>query len=140
VGLLIFLIIENAIVLQFISPKTIDSGIVAPLNLFVLAATLILLRRSIVSQASLAYVAGTWLLTTVLMLLPGGIHSIQARGLRDAPDFAAWLFRVSAPPYGLQEFAWQFLVTALLEMREVGPLVLPRSPVRALVGGQLRPC
>jgi signal transduction histidine kinase/DNA-binding NarL/FixJ family response regulator len=122
VGLLIFLIIENAIVLQFISPKTIDGGIVTPLNLFVLAATLILLRRSIVSQASLAYVAGTWLLTTVLMLLPAGIHSVRLVVLVTLPISAAWLFGYPAALWTAGVCLASSLVTVLLEMRGVGPL------------------
>lgn len=106
VGLLIFLIIENAIVAPLISPK--NSRMVASfnlLNLLTFAATLVLLRHGIVRLASLVYVAGTWLLTTALIVLTGGINSIGLVVYVTLPISAAGSSG-TVRRYGRRERAW----------------------------------
>jgi signal transduction histidine kinase/CheY-like chemotaxis protein len=127
VGLLIFILIENSVVVPLVSPKRTGSGILAFLYLLVFVATLVLLRRGFVRQASLVYVAGTWLLTSALIVLTGGIHSIGLVVYATLPISAAWLLGYAAALWTAGACLAVSLAVALLEMGGVGPLWYSRG-------------
>ena len=91
IGLLAWTIFYGAIILPFVTPTPLGSGMVLGGQVAAFATALFQLRRGRVRLASLIYLSGLWVTATVVIVLNGGIRSTGLVWYVAIPISAAWL-------------------------------------------------
>ena len=90
-GLLGWTVFYGAILLPFVTPKPLGSGLVLGGQVATFATALFHLRQGRVRLASLIYLSGLWVTATVVIVLNGGIRSLGLVWYVAIPMSAAWL-------------------------------------------------
>jgi PAS domain S-box-containing protein len=91
IALLAWTVFYGAIILPFVTPTPLGSGIVLGGQVAAFATALFHLRRGRVWLASLIYLSGLWVTATVVIVLNGGIRSTGLVWYVAIPMSAAWL-------------------------------------------------
>ena len=129
VALVGYLLLELTLTLPF-SPRkpAIAAGMV--FEFLFLLTPLILLRRGSLRMAGLVYLSGYWLLSTLTIILNGGIHSVGIVLYLVLPISAAWLLGYHAALVNTGICLGSLLIMAVLEMNgRPMPRYFPGTPM-----------
>src|SRR5262245_53541780 len=110
-----WLIFDIVIVVPFVGLAKLIGVLNFSLLFLVLINTRALLQHGLMRQASLVYLAGTWLVTTDIIVLSGTIHSPALVFYIALPISAAWLLGFRAALWTAAACLSCSLAMALLE-------------------------
>ncbi|MCX6626608.1 MAG: ATP-binding protein [Candidatus Solibacter sp.] len=121
VGLLVWTFLESAVALPFFVVRKEATVILLLFLSITLSVSLVMLRRGLIRQASLAYLVGTGLANAVTLVLSGGVHSANIAIYITLPISAAWLLGYRAMLWTAAVCIGSSLLTAILEINGIGP-------------------
>jgi signal transduction histidine kinase/CheY-like chemotaxis protein len=129
VALVAFVLLELTVTLPLSPRKPAEVAEIVFLCLIIFVP-LSLLRRGSLRMAGLVYLSGFWLITTVTIMLNGGIHSVAAVLYLVLPISAAWLFGYKAALVNAGICLTSLLIMAVLEMNgRPMPMYFPGTPL-----------
>ena len=133
VCMLIWLGICTILIAPFFTAKKLGAFVLCCGWLLTAVISLNLLRRGSLRKSAIVYVAGTWLVSSILILLSSGIHSPYQVIYMALPISAAWLLGNRATLWTAALCMGSFLALAMLETAGLGPYqYFPGRPIALL--------